>query len=66
VIRLLDVFTQDGERMAVIEVDDEEFTVVEGDTVNGNLQVLDLTKRCGTFLFGDERFTLCLGQEVRK
>ena len=66
VISLIDIFTRDGERMASIEVDGEQFTVVAGETVNGNLKVLTIQRRCASFQFGDERFELCLGQEVRK
>jgi len=65
-VALLDIFTADGERMATVEVDGQEFTVVEGDVFADNFRVIELTKRCGTFVFGDERFTLCIGQEVRK
>lgn len=65
-VSLDDVFSEDGERFATVSVDDEQFTVSEGDTFADNFRVIDLTKNCGTFVFGDERFTLCLGQEVRK
>lgn len=65
-VTLVDIFTEDGVRMAVVQVGGEEFTVEEGDTFADNFKVLDLTERCGTFLHGDERFTLCIGQEVIK
>lgn len=66
IIRLVDIFESDGERLAVVEVDGDEFTVAEGETFDDNIRVIDLTRRCGTFVFGDERFTLCIGQEVQK
>ena len=65
-VTLLDIFTSDGERMATVEVDGQEFTVAEGDMFADNFRAIELTKRCGTFVFGDERFTLCIGQEVLK
>ncbi|HEX9712549.1 MAG TPA: hypothetical protein VGB52_08380 [Actinomycetota bacterium] len=63
---LLDIFTSDGERRATVQVDGQEFTVVEGETFADNFRLLDLAQDCGTFVFGDERFTLCIGQEVQK
>lgn len=65
-VSLVDVFTQDGARKATVEVDGTEYTVSEGETFASNYRLLTLTNRCGTFVFGDERFTLCIGQEVRK
>lgn len=65
-VTLLDIFTAGGERRATVQVDGEEFTVAEGDTFADNFRLLDLTSDCGSFVFGDERFTLCIGQEVQK
>lgn len=65
-VTLLDIFTQDGERMATVSVDGQEFTVTEGETFADNFRLIELTEECGTFVFGDEQFTLCIGQEVRK
>lgn len=65
-VTLVDVFTRGGERMATVEVDGTQYTVHVGDTFATNYRLLSLTASCGTFVFGDERFTLCIGQEVRK
>lgn len=65
-VTLLEIFTRDGVRYATVDVNGKSYTVKEGDTFAGNYRVLDLTARCGTFVFGDERFTLCVGQEVLK
>ena len=65
-VTLIDVFTQDGERQATVDVDGTEYTVHPGDTFATNYRLLSLTSSCGNFVFGDERFTLCIGQEVRK
>lgn len=66
VVALVDIFTVDGERFATVTVDGESFTVAEGETFADEFRLLNLTRRCGDFVHGDERFTLCVGQEVRK
>ena len=53
-------------RTATVEVNSTEYQVKEGDTFAGSYRVKDLTANCGTFVFGDETFTLCVGQEVLK
>lgn len=65
-VSLLDVFTRDGVRFASVEVGGEQHNVKEGDTFAGNYRVVSITESCATFVMGDERFTLCNGQEVFK
>lgn len=65
-VSLLDVRTQQGHLVATVEVNGKDYTVKEGDTFAGSYKVLKLQGKCGTFVFGDERFTLCVGQEVVK
>lgn len=65
-VELIEIFLRDGTRFATVEVNGTSYTVKEGDTFADNYRVLDLTAQCGTFVFGDERFTLCVGQEVLK
>jgi len=65
-VSLDDIFREGGERFATVSVDGNQFTVQQGDTFDGSFKLLTLDASCGTFVFGDERFTLCLGQEVRK
>lgn len=65
-VTLVDIFTSDGDQVATVRVDDFEYSVAAGETFADNFKLLSLTSRCGTFVFGDERFTLCIGQEVRK
>jgi hypothetical protein len=60
------VFVRNGTRFATVSVNGTEYTVKKGDTFAGNYRVVDLSGQCGTFVFGDERFTLCVGQEVLK
>ena len=65
-VTLVDISGSGGSRTATVEVDSTEYTVQEGDTFAGSYRVKDLTSDCGTFVFGDESFTLCVGQEVLK
>ena len=68
IVAVLDVYTEFGERTATIRVNGRVFVVQEGDVVDGTLEVvsIDLATECVDFLFGDRRFTLCVGQEIIK
>lgn len=63
---LRDIFRKNGRLWATVEVNGKDFTVQPGDTFDDNFQLISLTNSCGDFAFGDSRFSLCLGQEVRK
>jgi hypothetical protein len=65
-VTLLDIFSQGGKLHATVDVNGTQYTVMEGQTFARNFRVISLSKSCGTFVFGDERFTLCIGQEVHK
>ena len=66
-VTLVDVFTDDdGERMATVTVNGTAYTVGEGDTFADRFRLLDISGRCSTMLFGDSRFTLCEGEQIRK
>jgi hypothetical protein len=65
-VTLLNIFTQGGKRFATVEVDGKDYTAGVGETFATNFRVISLSSSCGTFVFGDERFSLCVGQEVRK
>jgi hypothetical protein len=65
-VTLVEITGSGSNRTATVEVDSTEYTVKEGDTFAGSYRVKDLTSTCGTFVFGDETFTLCVGQEVLK
>lgn len=65
-VKLVDVFLDHGERVATVLVDGSEYTVAPGETFADSFELLSLTSSCGNFVFGDERFTLCLGQEAVK
>ena len=40
--------------------------VCPGEQFAGSYKVVSLEGTCGSFLFGDERFRLCKGEEVLK
>lgn len=65
-VTLVDISGSGSSRTATVEVDSTEYRVREGQTFAGSYRVKDLTSDCGTFVFGDESFTLCVGQEVLK
>ena len=66
-VALLNVYTKSGKTVADVRVNDTVYTAVApGQTFASNFQVVSLQGQCGTFLFGDERFQLCKGEEVLK
>ena len=68
-IALLDVFSDSGQAVARVRVNDTIFEkVAAGQAFGGNLKVISLNPStdCGSFLFGDDQFRLCKGQEVVK
>ena len=65
-VTLIDISGSGSNRTATVEVNSTQYEVKEGDTFAGSYKVKDLTANCGTFVFGDETFTLCVGQEVLK
>ena len=56
----------DGSRQAVVRVEGTDYTVGVGETFAGSYQVVTLTDTGGTFLFGDNPFTLAVGEEILK
>lgn len=66
-VALLEIFTEGGERLATVRVNDTVYERLRpGDTFAVSYKVVALEDRCGTFLFGDDRFRLCVGEEVLK
>lgn len=66
-VALLDIFTDAGQRLATVRVNDTVYERLKpGDTFGVSYKVVSLEEQCGTFLFGDERFRLCVGEEVLK
>lgn len=65
-IVLEEVFDEDGQDVVIVQVGGEGYEAAEGDTVAGNLTVLDIADSCATMRFGDTRFILCEGEQIRK
>lgn len=65
-VTLVSISGSGANRIATVIVDGQEYEVSEGETFAGSYRVKSLTADCGTFVFGDEQFTLCEGQEVFK
>ena len=65
-VTLLDIRKQGGKLVATVDVDGKDYNASVGQTFATNFRVISLSSSCGTFVFGDERFSLCIGQEVRK
>jgi hypothetical protein len=65
-VKLVDVFTEDGEKRAQVRVDGTVYTVSPGERFAENFQFVSASGQCATFLFGDDQFTLCEGQEILK
>ena len=67
-VALLDVLRRQGRVVAQVRVNDTVYTVGEGEVFAENYRVLsiDETNECGRFIFGDEQFRLCRGEETLK
>lgn len=65
-VTLIDIRKQSGKLVATVDVNGKDFTASQGQTFDDNFRVLSLSSSCGTFVFGDERFSLCIGQQVNK
>jgi hypothetical protein len=65
-VTLVSISGSGANRVAVVIVDGTEYEVSQGETFAGSYRVKSLTASCGTFVFGDEQFTLCEGQQVFK
>jgi len=65
-VTLLDIRKQGGKLVATVDVNGKDYNASQGQTFANNFSVLSLSSSCGTFVFGDERFSLCIGQQVNK
>lgn len=65
-IRLEEVFRDGGTDKVLVEVNGEGYEAAEGDTVAGEVAVLDIEGNCATMRFDDRRFILCEGEQIRK
>jgi hypothetical protein len=61
---LLDIFERDGATRVQVEVDGTVYDVGIGEQfAGGRYELSSVSGDCATFLFGDERFTLCLNAQ---
>jgi hypothetical protein len=65
-VTLIDIRKVSGKLVATVDVDGKDYNAGVGQTFAQNFRVLSLNTSCGTFVFGDERFSLCKGQEINK
>jgi hypothetical protein len=65
-VTLLEVREESGARVAVVQVDDQTYTVGVGDTFAGEFKVVSLSDNGGVFTYGDSAFTLAVGQSIVK
>ncbi|MDQ3756457.1 MAG: hypothetical protein M3394_01220 [Actinomycetota bacterium] len=67
-VALVDVFAENGKVVANVRVNDTVHKVAEGETFAGSYRVLSLSQAddCGRFMFGDDTFRLCRGEETLK
>ena len=66
-VRLTDVYVDPaGKATAKVKLDGTDLAVKDGQQFAGSYRVLslDVTARCGNFLFGDQPFSLCAGEET--
>lgn len=64
-VKLVDVFDAEGSSAALVTVNGSGYEVREADEFAGSFRALDISGACATFLFGDSRFTLCEGEQIR-
>jgi hypothetical protein len=65
-VQVIDVFRQGGTTRVQVEVDGTVYTVETGETFAESFQLVSASGRCASFLFGDDQFTLCEGEEILK
>lgn len=65
-IMLEEIFSDGGVDTALVLVNDEGYEATEGETVAGDLTVLDIEGSCATMRFDGRRFILCEGEQIRK
>ena len=65
-VTLIDIRKQGGKLVSTVDVNGKDYNASVGQTFADNFRVIELSSSCGTFVFGDERFSLCKGQQVNK
>jgi hypothetical protein len=65
-VQLLDVFDDAGTTKAQVRVGSTVYTVAPGQVFATNFKLVSISGNCATLLHGDDKFTLCEGEEVIK
>lgn len=67
-VALLDVFAEGGKVVANVKVNDTVYKVSDGQVFATSFKVISLSQGddCGRFVFGDDAFRLCKGEESLK
>lgn len=67
-VSLLEIFVEGGRTVANVRVNDTVYKVGAGDAFASRYRVVSLSQAegCGRFLFGDDQFRLCRGEQVLK
>jgi hypothetical protein len=65
-VKVIDVFSEDGDDRAQIQINGTMYTIDEGERFAGSFELVSASKACATMLFGDDEFTLCEGEEILK
>jgi hypothetical protein len=63
-VSLLDIIESDNK--AQVKVGSTVYTVAAGEVFADNFKVVSISGNCATMLHGDDKFTLCQGEEVIK
>jgi hypothetical protein len=67
-VSLLDVFVDSGKVTANVKVNDTVYKVTAGQVFATSFKAVSLSQAtgCGQFLFGDDQFRICKGEQVLK
>ena len=65
-VALLDVTDRDGDEVAMVQADTTVLEVTEGMVFFERFRVLSIDGMCVSFVYGDEPFTLCKGEQTLK
>ncbi|MCU1456814.1 MAG: hypothetical protein JWL73_906 [Actinomycetia bacterium] len=65
-VQLLGVGAAFGQPTATVKLGDKTDTVTVGQTFETSYRLLSLTDRCGTFVYGDSPFQVCVGETAVK
>lgn len=65
-VQLVDVFEESGQQRAQVKVGSTVHTVGVGESFADSFKLVSVSGNCATMLHGDDKFTLCEGEEVIK